>query len=282
MLFFQSCGDIFGGRGPNLKEHNMKSSKSWAAVLMATVISCAASAARADVMATFNNDSPTDIVQITSSVLPAGESGGSFYAGRSNFTVTGGTDLFNPLPGANNNITGFCIDLQHNISNGEMGIWKYGDIGDALGAVTPPTVLNPSLTIAQITNAVTYLWLNDGAAATTTSSGSVAAAFQIALWQIIFGSNATYVGPDVAGAATLSSAAIANDNTVLPDVVKVLYAGKDATSGAAIQNFSLAIVGTGTPFIVTMPVPSAAYLGATLVGALGLIGAARRKRPAML
>src|ERR1035437_3506631 len=106
----------------------MKRHEILAALTLATALWAAGAAARAssviDVSAQYLNDSPTDIVQITSAYLaPTGYNGGSFYAGASNFQLTAITspgigtfstdlsvaDVRHALGANGSNFVGYCI-----------------------------------------------------------------------------------------------------------------------------------------------------------------------------
>jgi hypothetical protein len=124
------------------------------------------------VTSTFDNVSPGQVVTIYDSASVAnGESG---WAGQYNFSSATGGYLSGPYGG-------FCIDIGQDIYGGVRTTFNVADLSNA---PVPGAAMGP-----QRAELIEELWFNDYASALTANNGNTAAenaaAFQIAIWEII-------------------------------------------------------------------------------------------------
>jgi hypothetical protein len=130
------------------------------------VLAMAGSPARADlVTATFSNVNPGEVVTI-----PVGNGTESGWAGVYNFTNASGA-----ITGS---FSGFCIDIAQNISANQTVTF-----GTAALSSAPVDGIQPTPMGTLRANLIGELWFNDQGLIGTSNSN--AAAFQIAIWEII-------------------------------------------------------------------------------------------------
>ena len=152
--------------------------------------------------ATFSNVSPGEVVTITDAALSInGESG---WAGDYNFVNASG--ILN-----SSSYLGFCIDIAQDIFSNQTVTWSVTSLADA---PTPGTAMGQTNA-----NLIAELWYNDYAQVGTSNSN--AAAFQVAIWEIINGgiSNLSF-NP---ATATLSNGTLKVTETADPDTLSTAY-----------------------------------------------------------
>jgi len=237
-------------------------------------------AARADsvlVRANYTGDSPTENVNITTNPNILGVyNTGPFLAGPSHFTtisVTNAGSISTDLDTSKvstylgSSFVGYCIDLGHLIEPGTFS-WNVGELTNVTWGDNNPLSQDQA-------DAITYLWntYRDD------SNGAHAAAFQIALWDLV------YLDPSTNFAnSTLNPVYFSNNATAIANGVseaqqswahrddpivnaKPVYA---LISVGTQQSFSITIVGAET---VPVPLPAAAGVGfAMLAGFGGMFG----------
>ncbi len=224
-----------------------------AAALAAVAALGLAAPARADVITTFSNVSPGEVVTITSNGVS--ETG---WAGQYNFIHSSG-DITGPFGG-------FCIDVSQSIYGGLTVQFKVAGLASA-----PNDNNSPSSAMGALrANLVEELWYNDHPAALLNASN--AAAFQIAVWEII---NETSVDSsrdlalDVSSGSFSVKDANADGSTTLATANAWLH-GIDVT-GAGPRDTSLIALTSPTyqDYVTSVPAPS----GLVLAGLAALSGA---------
>ncbi len=133
------------------------------AALAAVTAALAAAPSRADfVTSTFTNVSPGEVVTINGNLTG--------WAGQYNFTNASGY--------LHGNYGGFCIDIGQDIYGNQTATWQVANLASA------PNDGNNSPGMGTLrANLIEELWYNDYASALTSNSN--AAAFELAIWEII-------------------------------------------------------------------------------------------------
>jgi hypothetical protein len=246
-----------------------------------------ARAATIQVTATYTGDAPGETVKITSGYLPS-YNGATFYTGSSNFTVQSITNngshttnldidkVGNLLRPA---FQGYCIDLHHLIWTNTSATWDVANLADV-----NINVNGRSITTNQIT-AIKNLWEdhNYGDFRGTPSANSDAAAFQIALWTLLYNYDngglmatpgAVFSNSDeISKAGNWASAAWSDPGTPNADIYALISTGTGANQ---VQSFSIALLGAGTP-PTAVPLPAAAGVGLAMLGGCGILAGLRRR-----
>jgi hypothetical protein len=247
------------------------------------------------VTATYENDSPTDIVQISSPYLPSQYNGWYFYAGVSNFntvsvTTNSGVGSLNDT-GLNqsdvsgslgSNFQGFCVDLSHLVWENTQYTWQVGQLTDIRSPTSPTDVQSNGIGIsADQAAAISRMWYSDweGQAHTDTT----AATFQIALWMLLYdygsptGPPTMFAGSEIPTATCWASAAW--NDTSSPQASIFALVNTDQAGQPGQQQFSIAVVGA-TPSVsaqgAAVPLPPAAESGFAFLTLLGIFGIVRQ------
>jgi hypothetical protein len=236
--------------------------KRWA-LSLATVVAVSLMAIPAHATyetATFSNVNPGEVVTI-SNTTNSGTTTESGWAGVYNFVNGTG-----PLTGS---YSGFCIDIGQGINSGDSPQWTVASLASA------PV---PGNSMGQgRANLIAELWYNNYA--DIGSSNTKAAAFQIAIWEII---NETATNPDgslnldvTSGSFSVSKAysnypttadtqTLSQANTWL-GALDLSGNGNKATNLIALESTQY------QDYVVQMPVPAPPGLMLGLVGAVSLL-----------
>ncbi len=163
---------------------------------------CVAPARAAYETATFSNVNPGEVVTITDTALSInGESG---WAGDYNFINASG--FLN-----SSSYLGYCIDIAQDIYANQTVTWSVTSLADA---PTPGTAMGQTNA-----NLIAELWYNDYGMIGTSNSN--AAAFQVAIWEIINGgtSNLSFNSDT----STLSNGTLTVTETADPGTLNTAY-----------------------------------------------------------
>lgn len=231
--------------------------------------------ARADsVTVTLDNVSPSRIVGITYN----NQSLGSAYAGALNWhgQAANGHDL-------NGSFSTYCIDLTQDVYLGST--YTYGVVDPSLAPNPLPPTESPGSTglgatsLQRIENL--YALQYDGIG----SDNDRGAAFQIAIWEMLFDTGATHdvtAGQFAVTGASANVVTLANQfvsDALTPDALSFHYELLALTSPTAQdQLFVGAAIPQGGPPLTPVPTPAAALGAMPLLGALAFFKCRQRRR----
>ena len=231
----------------------MRLKQALAGLAVALGVAMPAPRAPADtVSATFSNVNPGEVLTITSSAPPLAR-----YKGGPECTT-----LPAPAEALTGNFSGFCIDIAQDIYAGQQATWNVAALANA------PT---PGTQMGQVkANEIAELWYNNYAS--IGNSAQAAAAFQIAIWEII---NETSTKLDVT-----SGSFTATGDSVTTTLANQ-WLGAIDTSGNGLKAtglIALTSMGTQDYVVQAVPVPPGLVLGGVGIFCLLIPTAWRRYR----
>jgi hypothetical protein len=239
------------------------------AALAALVAVAAVAPAQAGpiVQATFSNVNPGEVVTIHDS-LPqyAGANGVSGWAGVYNFVNASGY-----LTGS---YGGFCIDINQDIYGGTTATWNVADLASAPVPGQNMGGLRSDL--------IRELWYNDYAK--IGNSNSNAAAFQIAIWEII-NETATNADGTLQLGMTGGTFSVSDSDTATLTTANQWLAGLDLHDNGPKYGGLIALENTTyQDYVTAVPAPPGLVLGGIALagGALAAGWRRLRHRPARL
>ncbi len=248
-----------------------------AAVAMLGILGAMASSSRADtyVAANLTGVSPS----LSSATL---NGGGGFYAGLLNWNVvaTSNSSVF----AVGSNFNTYCVDISHDIGIGGTYQYDLTSLGNA--AALQGTYNYGTGTVSMVTAIDTLYSEFYGGSTTATitySADQEAAAFQGAVWTVLF-TPPNSIGLGDGGATTLEGDELAALDTQLATVggldaynVMALVADPNGPLPYNVQGQDQALVVMPTFGSVPAPLPSTSMGGCVLLGLFGL-GVASKKR----
>jgi hypothetical protein len=206
------------------------------AAVAVSALGLAGTPARADfVTATFSNVNPGEVVTI-----PVGTGTESGWAGVYNFTNASGA-----IAGS---FSGFCIDIAQNIFANQTVTFGVAALSSA-----PVDGIQPSPMGTLRANLIGELWFNDQSLIGTSNSN--AAAFQIAIWEIINEKNTNQDGTLDLNINSGSFYALAHDGTTLTTANTWLSQLNLAGTGSTASNL-MALTSLGNQDYVFQGPPS--------------------------
>lgn len=221
---------------------------------VAAALAMAASASAGTVIATFNSVSPSVNVNYVS---PVGS--GSTTAGVFNWTRTGGTHVGSPA----GNFSSFCIELNQNVAFSSSYTFNIQALKDSPSPGLPvPGPLGMGATKA---SDLKKLW---AAYRNSIVDNTTAAAFQVAVWEIVYEASTNYSVSNGNGAFYLTNqAAVRNQANAWLSSLGSLTAEANlaAMSSPSVQDQ-----------LVLVPTPPAVLAGAGLMGAVAVKQIRRR------
>lgn len=225
--------------------------------LLTAAVAVAASASLSlagTVIATFNGVNPGQGVgALETSLGSIGTTAGVF-----NWTRTGGTHVGAPT----GNFTSFCIELNQNISTGNSYTYNVINLADAPNPGLPVPGVN-GMGAAKASD-IKKLW---AAYRSSVVGATTAAAFQVAVWEIVYETTSTYSVSNGSGNFYLTNAAgvVAQANTWLSSL------------GSLTAEANLAALSNDDyqDQVVAVPLPPAVLAGMGLMTVMG-VGYVRR------
>jgi hypothetical protein len=220
------------------------------AIITAASVATVTSPARAgyQVTSTFDTVSPGEVVTLHSSLLPGGQESG--WAGIYNFKNASGY-----LTGS---YQSFCIDISQDIFSNQTATF---DVNNLSSAPVPGAAMGTLKA-----NLLSELWYKDRALVT---NNSTAAAFQIAIWEIINETTTDGNGNLVLNISSGNFYVTASDGATLTTAQNWLK-GIDITGNGSKANLVALTNSTYQDYVVeAVPVPSSLVLA--LLGAIMLL-----------
>jgi hypothetical protein len=237
------------------------------AVAAVLAMGWSAAPARADsVTATFSNVNPGEIVSI-----PVNGNMESGWAGIYNFTNSSGY-----LSGS---FSGFCIDIAQDIISNQTATWAVAPLANAPVDGNQPTAMGTLRA-----NLVAELWYNDYSLIGTSNSN--AAAFQLAIWEIINetqingnGTLALNIDSGTFYATDGDSATLTTTNTWLSQLnlngTGPMASNIIALTSTAYQDYVVQMPPPAPGPLASAPAPASLIL--SLIGAAGILALAKRR-----
>jgi len=208
------------------------------------------------------------------------------YVGQINWHSATSTDWtaglnpqLNAILGPNQTFSTYCIEGTQNVFFGTNETWSLGVVN--LSSAPTPAPAMGTTKASEITE------LYDRSFSGIGTNNELAAAFQLAVWEIVDDGIPT-LGGETAADFNSGTFQASGDTTAINDAVGMLNAIGSAAplidsftvyalSDAGIQDQIFAIPTGGTPVPPAVPLPAALPMGLAMMGAMGLIRGIRRR-----